>query len=292
MALAKRPGFSKDEVVLGGVLLRLAKLTVAAMAFIAAVPALADTTAVYKAKRHPITMTVEIADDGNVRYQMSTGKTYGLVLDGVDYLVTLEPSEPVVDRAADIVAAQKEAIAAFDPALPSQDLSGGPRLVPIGEVTINGRTGRAYGYKSDASDATALFTWEINDSPDVAQLGEITTEQVTEIEKERAITAPVVVISDDPNLALLGKAMSKQFGTSLTLMRGLLGNVPDVFTEMDALLQTGAPLSYAGMDLVSVNHAPIDPERFELPAPPQTVEQIRARLKPIPPPLPEKSEQP
>lgn len=262
------------------------------MALLTAMPASADTTAVYKAKRHPVTMTVEIADNGNVRYQMSTGRTYGLVLNGVDYFITLEPSGPVVDRAADLVIAQKEAMAAFAPALPQQDTSAGPHLVPMGKVTVNGRTGQAFGYKPEETGATAIPTWEINDNPDVAQLGKITTRQVTESEVERAMAAAVVVISDDPRLAQLGKAMSKQFGTSLMLMTGVIGTAPDMFTDMHKLLQSGAPLSFAGMELESVNRAPIDPKRFELPAPPQTLDQIRARLRPLPPPPTAQPEQP
>lgn len=272
--------------------LRFAKLTTAAMALVAAMPASADTTAVYKAKRHPVTMTVEIADNGNVRYQMSTGRTYGLVLNDVDYFITLEPAGPVVDRAADLVAAQIEAMAAFMPDLPHQDTSAGPHLVPMGKVTVNGRTGQAFGYKPEETGATAIPTIEINDDPDVAQLGKITTKQMTESEAKRAMAAAVVVISDDPDLAQLGKAMSKQFGTSLTLMTGMIGNNPDMFTEIDKLLQSGAPLSFAGMELKLVNHAPIDPKRFELPAPPQTLDHIRARLRPLPPPPTAKPEQP
>lgn len=293
MALAKQCGFPNDDEGRSGVVfLRFAKLTTAAMALVAAMPASADTTAVYQAKRHPVTMTVEIADNGSVRYQMSTGRTYGLVLNDVDYFITLEPSGPVVDRAADLVVAQNEAMAAFVPALPQQDLSAGPQLVPMGKVTINGRAGQAYGYKPEAAGATAIPTWEIIDNPDVAQLGKITTRQVTESEVERAMAAAVVVISDDPRLAQVGKAMSKQFGTSLALMTGVIGRAPDMFTEMHKLLQSGAPLSFAGMELKSVNHAPIDPKRFELPAPPQTLDQIRARLRPLPAPPTAKPEQP
>lgn len=272
--------------------LRFAKLTTAAIALVAAMPALADTTAVYKAKRHPTTMTVEIADNGNVRYQLSTGKTYGLALNDVDYLITLEPTGSVVDRVVDVVAAQKEAMAAFMSDFPHQDLSAGPRLVPIGRVTVNGRTGQAFGYKAEETGATAIPTIEVNNDPDLAQLGKITTRQVTESEKEEAMAAAVVVISDDPELAQLGKAMSKQFGASLTLMTGMIGNTPDMFTKMDKLLQSGAPLSFAGMELLSVNHAPIDPKRFELPAPPQTLDQIRARLRLLTPPPTANPEQP
>jgi len=62
------------------------------------------------------------------------------------------------------------------------------------------------------------------------------------------------------------------------------GIQPWIAKEMLAILKTGAPLSFAGMELRSVNHALIDPRRFELPAQPETLDQIRERMKPLPPP--------
>jgi len=225
-------------------------------------------------------MTVEIADNGSIRYQMSAGRSYGLVLAGVDYFVTLETKGPVVDRADDVVAAQKEAMAAFMPPISHQDSSAGPQLVPIGKATINGRTGQAYGYEKGTTAATVVV---FNDKPDVSQMG-VTTREVTESEKDKMVAATVVVISDDPDLAQLGRAMAKQFGTSATMLTRMIGDTPGAAKEMLAILKTGAPLSFAGMELRSVNHALIDPRRFELPAQPETLDQIRERMKPLPPP--------
>src|SRR4051794_40819911 len=149
----------------------------------ASMAAQADTTAVYssRSKSFDLSMTVEIADSGNVRYQMSKGRTYGLVLDGVDYFVQLDAKEPIVDRLNDLVSAQKEAMAAHISAFKLHDTPAGPELVPIGNVAVNGRNGRAFGYKA---------------------------------EKPVAKPNPVVVISDDPDLAQLGKVMAKQFSKS------------------------------------------------------------------------------
>jgi hypothetical protein len=265
--------------------LKIASIMILAGLFFADSSASADTTAVYKGKSKtiPLTMTVEIADNGNVRYQMSVGRTYGLVLDDVDYFVTLEAKGPVVDRADDLVTAQGEAMAAFMPAFRNHDTSAGPHLVPIGKVTINGRTGQAFGYKPEDEGVSATPVVVFNPSPELAQPGKIATKDMTESEKERAMAGAVVVITDDPDLAQLGKAMSKQFGASRAMLTHMIGNTPGMFTEMDKLLQSGAPLSFAGMELESVNHAPIDPKRFELPAQPETLDQIRERMKPLPP---------
>ena len=246
-------------------------------------PAAADTTAVYQAKSKaiPMTMSVEVGNDGSVRYQMSAGRTYGLVLGGVDYFVTLESKGPVVDRADDLVAAQKEAMAGFMPGFSNQDSSSGPQLVPIGKATINGRIGQAYGYEKGTTAATGVV---FNDKPDFAQMGAVTTREVTESEKDRMVAATVAVISDEPDLAQLGRAMAKQFGISATMLARMIGHTPGAAKEMQAILEMGAPLSFGGMKLNSVNHAPIDPKRFELPGQPETLDQIRERMKPLPPP--------
>lgn len=244
--------------------------------------AIADTTAVYKAKSktNSITMTVEIADNNSVRYELSTGGPYGLILDGIDYFVDAGSREPVVDRVDDLVTAQVEAMAALKPALKEHVPTTGTQLVPTGKVTINGRTGQAFAYKfekSTANSAVIIF----NPHPQLSKVGKITTEEMSESEGEKALAQTVVVISHDPNLAQLGKAMAKQFSTSMRMMAGVIGNTPAPFRQMQTLLQSGAPLSFAGMELRSVNHATINPQRFELPAQPETLDQVRERMKPL-----------
>jgi hypothetical protein len=234
----------------------LGRLTLALAMIAASNAARADTTAVYKAKSLPMSMSIEIADEGAVRYQMSQGRTYGLVLKDVDYFVEMGARGPVVDRANDLITAQREAMAAMLPdfAKHFQEHGGaqGPPLVAGGKITINGRVGRAYSYPS------------ANKEPK---------------------TEPVVVISDDPDLAPIGKVMANQFGKSMTMVSSMMGgNTPGLFKEMVRVLQTGAPLRFAGMELISVNHAAIDPKRFDLPGEPETLDQIRDRLKPLPPP--------
>jgi hypothetical protein len=218
---------------------------------LAASPALGDVTAVYKHKWAAMSMTVEIADDGKVRYQMSAGNTYGLVLDGVDYFVQTDARGQVVDRVNDLVTAQKEAMADFLAKMPPPAMNDGPKLIPFGKVTINGREGRAFVYES---------------------------------QKDAKEADPVVVVSDDPKLATLGRVMASQFSKSTAMLGGMMGRTPSTAAEMETALNSGAAISFAGMELVSISDAKIDPKRFELPAEPETLDQIRARMKPLPSP--------
>jgi hypothetical protein len=243
----------------------------------------ADTTAVYKAKSKdiPITMTVEVADNGNLRYQMSSGRTYGLTAAGVDYLVDLSHKEPVVDRVDDLMAAEKEQMAHFLEKFRQHPIAA-PQLVPIGKVTVNGRTGQAYGYQRDkGTNATVGVT--VNDRPGLTQPSD-NVKRLVKSEIESAARSTVVVISDDPDLVQLRSAMAREFGASRTMFSGMMGNAPSPFDQMASLLAKGAPLSFAGMDLQSVNHMPIDPNRFKLPARLETLDEIRQRLKPLAPP--------
>ena len=227
-------------------------------------------------------MTVEVADGGNVRYQMSAGQTYGLTLGDQSYFITLESAGPQVDRLDDLVTAQKEAMAAFLTDFRNHDTSGGPQLVSKGKVTINGRVGEAFGYGPPATDSAHSIVMV---NPHLKSLsGRVTSKEMSKSELDRAMSGNVVVISHDPDLAQLGKAMAKQFGTSRAMLAGMIGDTPTTITQMEKLLESGAPLSFAGMELQSINHAPIDPKRFDLPAQPETLDQIRARMKSLPPP--------
>lgn len=213
----------------------------------------ADVTAVYKSssKAFDMAMTVEIADDGKVRYQMSVGSTYGLVIDDVDYFVQVGPQGSIVQRVADLMTAQKEAMAGFLREVPTIPKENGPELILSGTTEINGRPGRAYIYAS--------------------QMG-------------HKDPTPVVVVSDDPKLAQIGKVMAHQFSKSSAMMGGMLGQVPGQFSEMERILKSGAAIRFAGMELASISDGEIDPKRFELPAPPQSLDQVRASMKPLPPP--------
>lgn len=77
------------------------------------------------------------------------------------------------------------------------------------------------------------------------------------------------VMSDDPDLATLGEAMAEQFRASVDLMSMGAAAV----RPLAELLETGAPLRFARADLKSIEDAPIDDERFTLPAAPLSKEE-------------------
>lgn len=245
----------------------------------AATAATADTTAVYHArnKSFPLEMTVEIANDGSARYQMSMGRTYGLILGGVDYFVEVGADGVLVDRLDDLITVQKEAMGELIPVHKGVETPADSKLVPIGTITINGRIGKAYGYMKGTGHSPAVL---INPDPGPT----MTTRNPTPSDVKAATATPVLVISDDPELAPIGKVLADQFGKAIAALSGMMGSTPDVATQMQAILKTGAPLAFAGVELQSVNHARIDPKRFGLPGKPETLDQIRQRLRALPPP--------
>jgi len=210
----------------------------------------ADTTAVYKSEHFPVSMTVEIADNGNARVQMSHSATYGIVRDDIDYFVQAGSAGPIVDRATDLMAVQRELMAAFMAQKKLPDFSKDApffEVVPSGSILVNGRPGTAYALKTDKKDAPPHI---------------------------------FMVISKDPALRQLGEVMAKQFSKSLDMMDDLLGGPPPMSVSVVHALQSGAPLRFSGMDLATVSNASIDPKRFELPVPPETIDQLRKRMQP------------
>ncbi len=224
----------------------------AAFALLIAAPVQADTTAVYKSPKLGAEMTIEIASNGDVRGSVGGRGDYILTLDGKGYLVFFTDKGVVVDRVDDAATAMTDYIREKMPQLakmPGIDGPGGPdgpKYVAGGVLTVNGRAGT---------------TWYL-------QWGAA----------QRADSEPEIVISNDPALAELGRAMARQFEMSTRTLGQMLGHKDGRMSGMNDVLRTGAPLRVAGMDLVSVTAAPIAADRFKLPAEPETLEQVRARL--------------
>ncbi|MEZ0242067.1 MAG: hypothetical protein ACAH11_01745 [Sphingomonas sp.] len=92
--------------------------------------------------------------------------------------------------------------------------------------------------------------------------------------EDRLSGFPPIVMSADPELAELGRAMLRQTEVSLRLSGAIFGNNNPMAGVLE-VLKTGAPLQFNGMMLGTVTHAPIAPERFAIPATPETLEQVR-----------------
>jgi len=214
----------------------------------AAPPALADTTAVYGSPRPGFSMTVEINDNGDLRGEIAGQPHYFIKRAGELFLIEKTEAGRRVTRFTDLKTAMLEQMPKLLPRMPSGAADGLPRmdLVPRGEVVVNGRRGKAYF--------------------DTSGEGELYPE-------------PVVVISDDPALAELGKALAAQYAFSTLLIGEWLGQVPAFISQTQRILESGAPLRFANMELKSVSAAPIDPDRFTLPGLPETLDQVRERLR-------------
>ncbi len=191
------------------------------------------------------TMTIEINERGDLRYQVSDDALYGLVVDDVSYLVKRTPDGLYVVRAEDMIAAITAAKTDLIEKL-SEGLANAPtesllNFVENGPVVVGGRSG--IGYAQKQGDGS---------------LGPVNA----------------FAISDDPKLAPLGAAFAQQFLTSLSWSdRTGLNAIPKQFSAFTAIIEKGAVLSFGGMELSEVSFDPIDPERFALPAEPITLEQ-------------------
>jgi hypothetical protein len=210
-----------------------------------AAPAHADLTATYVSVNAGIDfrMKIEIAANGDLRADTSTPGMYMIKRAGRAYFIVQEPSGPVVEDVADVGAVTQEELARLDPHFCDKwvRIDPSPKLVSQGTVTIAGRDGEAYGPEGHTG------------------------------------SRPAVVISRDPALTPLAQAMAAQFRMTTTVMGTCMPAVP-MFAQMQALLDSGAPLLFGPARLDSVETGPIDPARFVLPGAPATREQVRALM--------------
>lgn len=185
--------------------------------------AMADIKAVYATVDRPGSpvMTLEVDDSGNARLTESDHESYLLLRDGIVYMVDLSKDQPIVGRMEDIYALASAA----GEKTPAADFMARLQLVERGPATINGREGRVYGYDSG---------------------------------KEGPVIDRVLVISQDPKLAPLGKALAAmETGDS----RYAVARAP-----LRTLLLRGGPIFYDGRPLQSVEDTEIADGRFTLPA--------------------------
>jgi hypothetical protein len=217
--------------------------TFLALAAAGATPAQADLTATYVAVNPGMNfkMKVEVAANGDLRADVSNPGLYLIRRQGHSYFVVADPAGPVVEDTADVGAVMQEQLAKLDPHFCDAFTHMATKLVSRGATTLAGRTGEAFAIEG------------------------------------RPAAPPQVVISHDPALAPLGAAMAAQFRESSALMGQCWSSVP-MIAQMQALLDSGAPLQFGPAQLDTVETGPIDPAHFMLPAAPATREQVRALM--------------
>jgi len=226
---------------------------VVAVLALSAGQALADTTVVYEAQNGAFKMTIEIAANGDVRGDVKAKPgSYFITRNGEGFVVQSTSAGVVVDRIADLSQAMAKVASENMPDLKaagsafSRDGSPMRFFAQGGTVSVNGRSGTAYFWKST---------------------------------KAAANQPPVAVISLDPTLAPVGQAMARQFEMSEKLSSAIFGGVLPPEAELDEILKSGAPLAFAGAQLTSISNAPIAPSRFELPGPPESPAAIEKRIR-------------
>ncbi|WP_332798729.1 hypothetical protein [Sphingomonas sp. PB2P12] len=221
--------------------MKLGFACLAVVAFAWANPALADMTAHYVGPDETTMMTIEIASDGDLRMTFGDDTAYFLTHAGQDYHVETRAAGPMVMRQEDIAVAMIEQAAPKVRRSPRKGEKG-VRLVARGEVGIRGRKGLAYGLVSEG--------------------------------RSEADDAPFLVVSDDPALAPLAAAMRRQFDTSFGTMHAIFGDASPLI-GVTGMLAKGAPLSFFGFQLDTIDPAPISALRFVVPAAPLSLDAVR-----------------
>jgi len=219
----------------------------------AAAPADAGIKAIYdKPDKSPL--TIEIADNGDARIGPDDQSMYVLLLHDTAYVVAMQDGKLMVARLADVAAA-------FDRVMPpifgklfgaAAEATKGDaaKVEKIGPRTVNGRVGIAYRLKgSDPKE-----------------------------------TPPEMVLSPDPALAPVGRAMGRFTEATMLLLAPLFGKeTANMVGEMRSVLALGTPLQGAdGMTLRSVETVDVAAARIALPGKPQTVDEIVKSMKVTP----------
>lgn len=203
----------------------------------------ADTTAIYGNTAAKFTMTVKIASNGDIRAEVP-GRTYYFV-GGKDYFADRTETGVVVMRLDDMVKVMTEQFAQQSAKLGIPSFTPPPlTLAHKGTVPVNKWSGDAYYMQAPNGQMSPR---------------------------------PVAVISHDPSLTELGKAMARQYEKSEMMMGQVMkGRAPT--SNMDQVLSSGAAISFAGAELQSVSFEPIPKDELDLPAQPAPIAEVRKRM--------------
>jgi hypothetical protein len=221
-------------------------------------PAFADVAARYETTEEDpfidMEMTFETDDAGDVRLQMAGQASYYLLSDGEAFVVSRGSTGPTVVLVSDLLTVQSEILQRMgvsdrlgqisDPDPSLEFHETGPETVGLWQGT-----GYSLGPPTSGSPAHASL-----------------------------------VLSEDPRLAPLGQAMAalqKETTSGMGQFTALFAQFGSAYEE---LLSKGTPVRWLQLELTDISFEPIDPARFALPAPPITIDQLRAESAPLPPP--------
>jgi hypothetical protein len=214
-----------------------------------AVPAHADVRAVYEERQEKRTLVFEIADNGNFRAGTPGARDYRLVIGGEAYQVAEVDGRIHVARLDDIHAALKASSSGFARnAMKAFTFLGTPpqQIVRRGWKSVNGWKGREYRVEDP-------------------------TQGLLEEDYLTFDDAVSYVVSDDPRLSLVGKAIARFTADELAFKRHMLSGraTSMMLGTLAALSEKGAIISASegGVQLIKAEEAPVSPDRLVLPAP-------------------------
>lgn len=198
------------------------------------------------------TILVQVTDSGDARIAPSTPDQYGLLRDGQFYLVSKEEGKWKVARIEDVAAALDQVLPPIFKTLFGAAAKAKPttmRMEAKGSRTVAGFTGKVY---------------------------------VIHTSDEKKGDPPAeVVLSEDPSLQPVGRAIGGFLTSTMLLMAPFLGDAAaDMIKDTQTVLSRGAPLDIRGkFRLTSVTAADVPASTVDLPAKPQSVSEIVAALK-------------
>lgn len=226
----------------------------AALLMIAALPAEAGLRATYTQADQGRSMIIDVADNGDARVQEAGADTYGLLRDGSFYVVGREGTETTVARIEDVAAAIDEVMppifkGLFDKSAATWTGSSKVRAVKAGEREIAGRKGTVW--------------------------------QVYGIGEDKPETPLEFVMTDDPALKPVGRAMEQFMNSALLPGAVFMGPAAaEIVAETRAIFALGTPLDAGGrFRLDKVETVTIADQRLELPAKPKTVEELVTAMR-------------
>jgi hypothetical protein len=245
--------------------MRVRLLVVFVAAFWWSGAAVADVTARYSSMPEgPVVMTVQVNDRGDSRISGGS-RMAAITVDGVLWIAMGDLEGVYAVRRDDMFGAIEEVARAMLPPEfanlppPGADEDPSYRVVEAGTVSIGGRTGTR---------------WRLATHPPVPD--------------HARMEDPIFVVSNDPELAPIGRAIARQFraerrGFSLSTGGGEFGGgLPPALL---AVVQRGTVIGIEGrLYLRSIDNAPVPPSAFALPQTLLNREQFMIRAGFILPP--------
>jgi len=213
----------------------------------------AGLRAVYRDAGKAKQLQIEVQDNGDARIAEAGSDDYGLLIGGEFYVIDVEDGKATVARLRDIAAAIDKVLPPIFKGLFDKAAAATPpghlTVEPAGAGSAGGREGRVYHVKG------------LDDS----EPGKTTD----------------FLISADPELKPIGAALEQFMNAALVPAAPLIGKAAaEMIVQTRTIFALGTPIDVGGrFRLDSVAKAELPADRFKLPAPAQTVDQLVAAMK-------------